>query len=156
MEGGSDSGFSNFPHSKTFPPNSWFIPSPQLAPPYNIVSNQCHQSFDTYKGTSIPSSAFGNFSSSSGSGIGSSYEEAGIPIIPPLPIDQGLGDVNMFLDGGQHTMDKVSDHPNNPNVNFSNDVINPKNQIANDGTKTSKSYTKRLWTAEEDRLNLLS
>ncbi|GJX85060.1 homeodomain-like protein [Tanacetum coccineum] len=139
MEGGGNNGFyggrqgggfPNLPNSQMFPLGSPSVyqPTPPLQSPNDFVWNHIHQNFENYQGTSIPSSTFGDFSSSSG-GIASSFQGDGD--VPSLAIDRSLSAGSMVLD-------------------FGNQVINPLNPIVDGVPNTSKNYTKRLWTTEED------
>ncbi|XP_076916246.1 transcription factor MYB119-like [Bidens hawaiensis] len=69
-------------------------------------------------------------------------------------MDQSLDIDNMFLDGGQCLTLEVL--RNDPNIDFTNQVIIPSNPIVDGGFSTSRNYTKKLWTTEEDsKLNAL-
>lgn len=146
FHGGGNNGFyggrlgGGFPNllnsSQMFPLGSpsLYRPIPQLPSPNEFVWNQIHQNFENYQGTFIPSSTFGEFSSSSG-GIASSFQGGGD--VPSLAIDRSLSAGSVVLD-------------------FGNQVISPLNPKADGVPNTSRNYTKRLWTTEEDRLSLLS
>ncbi|KAM0040869.1 putative transcription factor MYB-HB-like family [Helianthus debilis subsp. tardiflorus] len=154
--GDQGGGLPNFSNSCIFPLNSpsWYTPTPQLAPPNSFVWNQSHQNSTNHDETLFPSNVFSAFSSSSGAIGTSSHVGAGVPIIPSLPMDQRLGVDNMFLDGGQCVT--LDDLRNYPNIDFTNQVINPSSQISDSGSNNSRTCTKRLWTAEEDsKLNAL-
>ncbi|KAI3682139.1 hypothetical protein L2E82_50172 [Cichorium intybus] len=148
---GGDQG-GGFPNSQMFPIGSpsVYTPSPQLAPAHTVQWGQSYQNSENYKGTFFPSSAFDEFSSSSG-GIGGLNEEAAVSITPSHPMYQSSVFNSMFFDGSQCTnWEQLSSYLDHPYKDFNNEVISPPNQISKGGVNISRNYTKGLWTKEED------
>ncbi|XP_076929482.1 transcription factor MYB119-like [Bidens hawaiensis] len=143
FDGDQGGGVPKFPNSCTIPLNSpWYTPTPQLAPTNSFVWNQTLQNLKNQDERLITFNPLGNFSSSK------------VPIIPSFVMDQNLDIDNMFQDRGQYLTLEVL--RNYPNMDFTNQVIIPSNPILDSGFSTSRKYTKKLWTVEEDsKLNAL-